>query len=151
MVVGVIGHSGKIAKLLGFRGERCSTSNAACFNYTSMDTRAGFLSFIRVALLDSIISNRDRIKRIVEECGGTNLRVYGSVARREERADSDADLLIDMKPDKLSQSLEMQKLWVASMQGELRSLLKHDVHVHVDAWLELKIRREIRRSTVIPL
>jgi hypothetical protein len=91
------------------------------------------------------------MKRILQECGGTNIRVYGSVARREERADSDIDLLIDMKPDKLGQSPEMQKLWVASMAGELRSLLKHDVHVHVDAWLELKIRREIRRSGVIPL
>jgi hypothetical protein len=32
--------------------------------------------------------------------GASNLRVFGSVARGEERPDSDVDLLIDLSPDR---------------------------------------------------
>ena len=38
---------------------------------------------------------RDDIKRIAAEHGAYNIRVFGSVARREERPESDIDLLID--------------------------------------------------------
>ncbi len=44
---------------------------------------------------------RERRREIIaafEELGATNIRVFGSVARGEARADSDIDLLVDLKP-----------------------------------------------------
>jgi len=35
----------------------------------------------------------------VERAGGSNLRVFGSVARGEDGADSDVDLLVDLPDD----------------------------------------------------
>jgi len=35
---------------------------------------------------------------VAESHGATNLRVFGSVARGEDRSDSDIDLLVDLAP-----------------------------------------------------
>jgi predicted nucleotidyltransferase len=43
-------------------------------------------------------SKRDEILRIASTHGARNLRVFGSVARGEDRPDSDLDLLVDMGP-----------------------------------------------------
>lgn len=40
---------------------------------------------------------REEIKRVAEEHGALNLRLFGSVARGEERQDSDVDLLTDLR------------------------------------------------------
>jgi predicted nucleotidyltransferase len=47
-----------------------------------------------MALLDEIRKNRDQILAISKECGLEDVRVFGSVARGEERADSDIDILV---------------------------------------------------------
>jgi predicted nucleotidyltransferase len=39
---------------------------------------------------------RQRVKRIAAEHGAGNVRVFGSVARGEDRLDSDVDLLVDL-------------------------------------------------------
>jgi len=41
---------------------------------------------------------RDDIKRIAAKHGAYNLRVFGSVARQEERPESDIDFLIEVGP-----------------------------------------------------
>ena len=41
---------------------------------------------------------REEIVRVAAEHGAENLRVFGSVARGEERPDSDVDLLADLRP-----------------------------------------------------
>jgi predicted nucleotidyltransferase len=43
---------------------------------------------------------RDNILRIAAQYGARNLRVFGSVARGDDRAQSDVDLLVDMDPDR---------------------------------------------------
>ena len=40
--------------------------------------------------------HRDEIKRLVREAGGSNVRVFGSVATGRDHADSDIDLLFTM-------------------------------------------------------
>jgi len=40
--------------------------------------------------------HQERIKKVVDSYGGGNVRVFGSVARGAERADSDIDLLLDL-------------------------------------------------------
>jgi predicted nucleotidyltransferase len=48
-------------------------------------------------LRDEIYKRRDEIEAIAHRHGARNLRLFGSVARGEERADSDVDLLIDLE------------------------------------------------------
>ena len=42
-----------------------------------------------------VAGNRDEILRIVADSGATNVRVFGSVARAEDTADSDLDLIVE--------------------------------------------------------
>jgi predicted nucleotidyltransferase len=53
-----------------------------------------------MALLDQIYRQRDRLLAIAARHGASNLRLFGSVVRHEERPDSDIDLLIDMEEDR---------------------------------------------------
>jgi|SRR5579884_38759 len=47
---------------------------------------------------DALERHRDQIRAIVEANRATNPRVFGSVARGEEGADSDLGLLVDPRP-----------------------------------------------------
>ena len=40
--------------------------------------------------------NRDRIRRAAHRHGASNVRVFGSVARGQDRPESDIDLLVDL-------------------------------------------------------
>jgi predicted nucleotidyltransferase len=42
--------------------------------------------------------NRDEVLRLAARHGAYNVRVFGSVARGEARADSDVDLLVELEP-----------------------------------------------------
>jgi predicted nucleotidyltransferase len=52
-----------------------------------------------MTLLDEIRKNRDKILDIAKDCGLTDVRVFGSVARGDERADSDIDILVNRIDD----------------------------------------------------
>ncbi|CAN5665312.1 nucleotidyltransferase [soil metagenome] len=49
-----------------------------------------------MALLEDLHNRRDQILAIAARYGASNVRLFGSVLRHEERPDSDVDLLIDM-------------------------------------------------------
>lgn len=53
-----------------------------------------------MSLRDDLRRQRDRLVAIAAKHGASNLRLFGSVMRGEERADSDVDLLIDMAEDR---------------------------------------------------
>ncbi|MFO1157843.1 MAG: hypothetical protein U1E60_03295 [Reyranellaceae bacterium] len=53
-----------------------------------------------MALRDDLHSRRDGLVAIAARHGASNLRLFGSVLRREERDDSDVDLLVDMAADR---------------------------------------------------
>jgi predicted nucleotidyltransferase len=50
-----------------------------------------------MSLRDDLHSRRDELLAIAMRHGASNLRLFGSVVREEQRADSDIDLLIDME------------------------------------------------------
>lgn len=50
-------------------------------------------------LLDELRKNREKILAIAKDCGLTDVRVFGSVARGEEREDSDIDILVNRIKD----------------------------------------------------
>jgi uncharacterized protein len=43
-----------------------------------------------------VLRHRERIKKVADSYGAGNVRVFGSVARGAEQADSDIDLLLDL-------------------------------------------------------
>jgi hypothetical protein len=53
-----------------------------------------------MALRDSLARKRRDIVAIAARHGASNLRLFGSVVRGDERADSDVDLLIDLAADR---------------------------------------------------
>ena len=53
-----------------------------------------------MALREDLLRQRTAIRQIAARHGASNLRVFGSVARGEERPDSDVDLLIDLAEDR---------------------------------------------------
>jgi predicted nucleotidyltransferase/DNA-binding XRE family transcriptional regulator len=65
-------------------------------------------------------AHRAEIKRLSANSGVTNLRIFGSVARGQETASSDIDLLVDLAPDKGLFTL-------LALRGELERLLEAGV------------------------
>jgi predicted nucleotidyltransferase len=47
-------------------------------------------------LLDTLRAQRDSIHALGQQFGAEHIRVFGSVARGEERPDSDVDFLVDL-------------------------------------------------------
>jgi predicted nucleotidyltransferase len=67
-------------------------------------------------LRDDLNRRRDVLQAIAARHGASNIRLFGSVLRGEERADSDIDLLVDMAEDRgFSDYLAL----VEELEGEL--------------------------------
>jgi predicted nucleotidyltransferase len=73
-------------------------------------------------LLEIVEAHKTEIVRIVMERNGANPRVFGSVARGEDTATSDVDILIDRRP-----GLTLFRL--AEMELEIERLLGVGVDV----------------------
>jgi hypothetical protein len=61
--------------------------------------------------------HRETIRRLVVEAGMSNPRVFGSVARGEDREDSDLDILVDPAPRASLLSMEILQSRLASATG----------------------------------
>jgi predicted nucleotidyltransferase len=78
----------------------------------------------RKALLDAVGS-----------AGGSNLRVFGSVARGEDTSDSDVDLLVDLPED-------TSLFAVLALEGTLERILKVKVDLSPVGSLKPRVRAE---------
>jgi predicted nucleotidyltransferase len=76
---------------------------------------------------------REAILRIAAKYGACNVRVFGSAARGEARADSNLDLLVDM--DRGRSLFDMGGLLM-----ELREVLGQNVDVVTERGLKARIR-----------
>src|SRR5258708_30693435 len=72
--------------------------------------------------LEHLRARRDEIERVARNRGAYNLRVFGSVARGEARADSDVDFLVDFEPGRTV--LDLSELML-----DLEELLGINAHV----------------------
>ncbi|MGI0491480.1 nucleotidyltransferase family protein [Alkalinema pantanalense CENA528] len=95
-----------------------------------------------MSLLEQLRQNRAAILTIADRYGATNLRVFGSVARGDDRPDSDIDLLVDL-----------QRTWTLfdhiSMMQDLEDLLKHKVDVAVAKGLKERFRDRILEEAIV--
>ena len=80
--------------------------------------------------------HRDDIRRVVEQNGTCNPRVFGSVLRGDDTESSDLDLLVDPMPD-------TTLLDIARIQNRLQKLLGVTVDVLTPKALPEKSRERI--------
>ena len=86
-----------------------------------------------------LIQKRDEILSLAERRGASNVRVFGSVARDEARAESDVDFLVDLDPDR-------SLLDVGGLAMDLSLLLDRPVDVVTEAGLRQRIRSRVLRE-----
>lgn len=79
---------------------------------------------------------RSEIIQIAARRGAHNLRLFGSVARGDDRVGSDIDLLVDMEPDR-------SLLDIVGLGQDLEELLDCRVDVLTDASLHPALRERI--------
>ena len=90
---------------------------------------------------ESLQAKREEILRIAAQHGARNVRVFGSVDRREADAGSDVDLLADLNPDR-------SLLDHAALLLALRDLLGCKVDVVTGRGLRARIRERVLREAI---
>jgi predicted nucleotidyltransferase/DNA-binding XRE family transcriptional regulator len=86
--------------------------------------------------------NRATILRIARRNGARNVRVFGSVARGDDGASSDLDLLVDLRPGRTL-------LTLAGMAEELREALGVPVDVATPEVLRPDVREQALREAIL--
>jgi uncharacterized protein len=92
-------------------------------------------------LFDLLQQRRDEILSIAARYGASNVRVFGSVVRGEDRVDSDIDFLIDLEPGRTLFDL-------GGLYSDLQDLLGHEVDVVTENGISKYIRRQVLAEAV---
>lgn len=85
---------------------------------------------------DLLKSKREEILRLAARRGVKNVRVFGSAARGELKADSDIDFLVEMEPDRSLFDL-------GGLLMDLQILLGRDVDIVTEKALHWYIRDRV--------
>ena len=84
-------------------------------------------------------TRRREILEIAARNGAVNVRVFGSVARGEDRSDSDIDFLVNLESGR-------SLLDLARLLRELNTLLGYPVDVVTEAGLRPRIKPQVLRD-----
>jgi len=84
---------------------------------------------------------REAILQLAAKHGAQNVRVFGSVARREANEQSDVDFLVDMEPGR-------SLLDMGGLLMDLRELLGREVDVVTEKGLYWQLRRRILKEAM---
>ena len=92
---------------------------------------------VNAVKLDQVVMpNRERILQTAALYGARSVRVFGSVARRQDDEDSDIDFLVDMEPGRSLFDL-------GGLLMELEQLLNTKVDVVTEKGLKERIRERV--------
>ncbi|MEL7977673.1 nucleotidyltransferase domain-containing protein [Isoptericola sp. F-RaC21] len=120
----------RLAELAGI-----APSNLSAYESGKRPVSAAMIERIRGAMVrpsDRLREKRDEVLTIIARNGGTNPRLFGSVARGEDTPASDVDIVVDVRPE---------DAWrFVSTPRELSELLG----VHVDVVTERGLRAKHR-------
>jgi predicted nucleotidyltransferase len=94
-----------------------------------------------MTLLDELRKNREKILQIANDCGLKDVRVFGSVARGQERADSDIDILVHY-------GVDASLMKHAGFMVEMEKMLKRKVDVVEDKRLHWVIKDDVLREAI---
>ena len=89
-----------------------------------------------VKLDQVVLPNREQILKTAALYGTRNVRVFGSVARRQDDADSDIDFLVEMEPGRSLFDL-------GGLLMELEQLLNTKVDIVTEKGLKERIRERV--------
>ena len=92
-------------------------------------------------LEEKIKNHRDEIRRLGAKYGAKNIRIFGSVARGEARADSDVDVLVDLDPGR-------SLLDLGGLLMDLQELLGCQVDVVTEKGLRHRIRNRVLKESL---
>jgi predicted nucleotidyltransferase len=92
-----------------------------------------------MTVLELLRARRNEILAIAEKRGARNVRVFGSVARGEDRPDSDIDFLVDLDPGRSVFDL-------GGLLADLQTLLGRAVDVVTVSGLRTRVRDDVLRS-----
>jgi uncharacterized protein len=92
-------------------------------------------------LRDELHQLKDRITAIAEARGAVSIRLIGSVARGEERADSDVDFLVDFESGRTLFD-------ISGLKADLEELLQRPVHLALMRSLKPRLRDRILKEAV---
>jgi uncharacterized protein len=84
---------------------------------------------------------RRRIRQAAARHGASNVRLFGSTARGDDRPDSDIDLLVHLEPD-------VGLLGLARLQRDLEEVLEGPVDLVPDDGLKPEVRAALERDMV---
>ena len=94
-----------------------------------------------MALRDEVLRKRDTVLQIAARHGARNVRLFGSVARGEERPDSDIDLLIDLDVERgFSDYLDMAEELEALLHRRVDLLLARSLSPFFRPYIEADAR-----------
>ena len=89
-----------------------------------------------------VLPNREKILQLADQYGALQVRVFGSVARRQDDADSDIDFLVDMEPGRSLFDL-------GGLLVDLEKLLNSKVDVVTERGLKERIRDRVVNEAVL--
>ena len=92
-------------------------------------------------MLPAILARRDEIAEIARRHGATNVRIFGSVARREAGPESDLDLLVDV-------GSRHSPWFPVRLIDELKRLLDRNIDVVTERSLHPRLREQILREAL---
>ena len=92
-------------------------------------------------LAERVRSNTAGIHAAVARNGASNPRLFGSVARGDERSDSDVDILVNEKP-------RLSLFTLVALEEELAALLGVKVDVVTDGEIPARARSRIYAEAV---
>ena len=84
---------------------------------------------------------RARILAITRQHGARNVRVFGSIARGEDKRDSDLDVLVELGPGR-------SLLDIIAIKQDLEDLLNTKVDVVTEAAVSPYIRDQVLRQAI---
>lgn len=95
-------------------------------------------------LIDELRNKKDLIISIAHKYGAKEVKVFGSVARKEETAESDVDILATLPRgyDMFNQRLPLQEELEKIIGRKVDLIVKHELNKHLEAEI-LKEAREI--------
>lgn len=84
-------------------------------------------------LLDELHNRKVAIEALAQQFGARYIRVFGSVARREERPDSDVDFLVGMPRgyDLFTQRLPLAERLAELLQRNVELVPEHELSRHI--------------------
>jgi predicted nucleotidyltransferase len=88
-----------------------------------------------------IREQRENILKIARAHGATNLKIFGSYARGEERAGSDLDLLVELEPGR-------SLLDIIAIKQNIEDMINRRVDVVTAGALSPYIRDEIMKEAI---